>query len=72
MGGAEILAKIGDISLIVYILHPLIIRPFDKVAMKIAGSFMNPIYFIGIIMGVFMTLLICFNMQKIFKFLRVL
>ena len=63
----RLLAKVGDISLTVYILHPLIIRPLDKIVIRILGNYMNPVYFIGVFASVSLTICICYNIQKFLK-----
>lgn len=68
----ELLSRIGNISLVVYILHPLIIRPVDKIVMRITGSYISPVYFIGVFVGVSLTICICFGMQRLFKLLHIL
>lgn len=60
----EFFAKIGDISFVVYILHPLIIRPCDKIVMKIVGNFTNPVYFLGLFIGMIITIFFCYGVQK--------
>lgn len=69
---AKCLSRIGDISLIVYILHPLIIRPVDKIVMQMTGGYTEPFYFMGIGIGVIITVFFCFGVQKILKLLRFL
>lgn len=59
-------ARIGDMSFEIYILHPLVIRPVDKVMMKIFGI-THPIYFVGVILGVMLTVIICGMIRTILK-----
>lgn len=64
------LAKIGDISFTIYILHPLIIRPIDKVCIKIMG-FATPLYFLGITLGLVIVVWVCANAQNMLKKIHV-
>lgn len=64
---AKLLASIGNISFTIYILHPVIIRPLDKIIIKIIGSDCYPIYFVGVIAIVVITVIICYGVNKIFR-----
>lgn len=66
-GGYLLLQKIGDISFTVYILHPIIIRPLDKILIRVTGSDINIIYFIGLVLSIFALMIICRLVQKILK-----
>lgn len=70
--GYLLLQKIGDISFIVYILHPIIIRPLDKILIRITGSDTNIIYFMGLVFSVFALMVICKLVQKVLKKIYIL
>ena len=62
--------KVGDISFIIYILHLLIIRPIDKILLKITGPCFNLFYFIGIIFGVVFCIGVCWVLNPLLKKMR--
>lgn len=64
------LAKIGDISFTIYILHPIIIRPVDKVCTRING-FATPLYFLGVNIGLVIVVWFCASAQSILKKIHV-
>lgn len=62
---AKFWSSIGNISFTIYILHPLIIRPMDKILIRLVGSMYSPIYFLGVCVIILLTIIICFFFNNI-------
>ncbi len=54
----KMLKEIGDISYVVYLFHPLIIRPIDKILLKLFETY-NLLYFIGVLVSLIICIAIC-------------
>ncbi len=68
----QLLANIGNISFTIYILHPIIIRPIDKLLIKVTGSDTSVLYFGGIIIGLAFVISICSVVQKFLQRIRMI
>lgn len=66
------LVKVGDISLTVYILHPLIVRPLDKVIIRVLGTYTSPIYVAGAIIIVILCICMCYWLTPFLRKVKLL
>ena len=62
----DLIIKIGKYSFFIYILHPLFIRPFDKLLLLLTRNSYSVLYFIGVFFEISFTILICIFINKIF------
>lgn len=63
----NILSIVGDMSFVIYILHPIIIRPIDKILIRLTGSCFSPIYIIGTFVNVAVCVGICYILTPLLK-----
>ena len=63
----RLLSHIGNISFVIYILHPIIIRPLDKLLVRIVGGSISVWYILGALMVVTVCVLVCWCIEPLFR-----